>query len=380
MKKIFAYSASATVVGLALGMSGAALAAEGGPLLFGLQFPITGDYAVEGQGVKNGLDLLIEQKNAEGGLLGREIKLIVCDDEGKASRATICARQLVNDGVIGVVGSYTSGASLAAGPTYSRANVIHSSDGTSDELTAKGWKNFFRNDPPNSAEAAFTGDYLVNTKGYKNIAIITDHSSYATDLADSVEKSIKTHNGHIASKEFINAGTQDYTAVLTKIKSVNPDVVYFSGYYTDGGLIKAQMDQLKMAADFVGGDTNQSEAFIQIAGASAPGSVVINVPPPESLPYENAARFLADYKEKYGSKPPSIYTLTNVDGLNSIFAAIEATQSTDFSAIEQWLHNMPAEFEGLTGKMKWDENGERAGSLMAAMEVQPDGSFKIVHQ
>jgi branched-chain amino acid transport system substrate-binding protein len=377
MNRLTKLSAITAVASLTMGL-GTAVAASG-PIKIGVQAPITGEYAAEGQGIENGVKLLAKQQNAAGGLLGRQIKVVVCDDEGKPAQAAICARKLVNDGVTAVIGTYTSGAALAAAPIYAAANVIQTSDGTSDELTKKGWKTFFRNAPPNSDEAVFTAKYLVNVKQYKRIVVLSDHSSYATGLADSVEQAIKADKGNIVAKDFINAGTQDYTAVLTKLKSKNPDVLYFSGYYTDGGLIRAQMKQLGMKATFVGGDANQNAAFAKIAGSAAQGAIIINVPAPQNLPYPEAKKFLADYIAAYGSAPPSIYTFTNADGLRAVFAAITATKSADTSKLIPWLHDMKKPFDGVTGPFKWDAHGERVGSPMSAFAVQADGSYKTVY-
>ena len=171
-----------------------ALAAE--PLYVGVQAPITGQYANEGQGIADAVKLLVKQQNAKGGLLGRPLEVKICDDQGQAAPAAICARQLVNDKVFAVIGSYTSGAALAAQSQYARANVIQTSDGTSDELTAKGVKTFFRNAPPNSAEAIFTAKFFKD-KGYKKVAIITAHSSFATGLADAVAAEVKKSGGEV---------------------------------------------------------------------------------------------------------------------------------------------------------------------------------------
>lgn len=358
--------------------AGTAMAANG-PIKIGVQAPITGEYAAEGQGIENGVQLLVKQQNAAGGLLGRQIQVIVCDDEGKASQAAICGRKLVNDGVIAVIGTYTSGAALAAAPIYSAANVIQTSDGTSDELTQKGWKTFFRNAPPNSDEAEFVANYFVKVKQYKRIAVLSDHSSYATGLAKATTEAIKKAGGNLVGEDFINAGTQDYSAVLTKLKSKNPDVLFFSGYYTDGGLIRAQMKQLGMEAVFVGGDANQNENFAKIAGNAAAGSVIVNVPAPENLPYPEAKQFLADYTKAFGAPPPSIYTFTNADGLRAVFAAIEATKSTDNAKLIPWLHDMKQPFNGLTGPFTWDDKGERIGSPMSAFEVQANGGYKTLY-
>ncbi|TAL88112.1 MAG: branched-chain amino acid ABC transporter substrate-binding protein [Candidimonas sp.] len=377
MNKLTKLSAVSVAATLAMG-AGTAVAASG-PIQIGVQAPITGEYAGEGQGIENGVKLLVKQQNAEGGLLGRKIQVTVCDDEGKPAQAAICARKLVNAGVIAVIGTYTSGAALAAAPIYAAANVIQTSDGTSDELTQKGWKTFFRNAPPNSAEALFTADYLVKVKHYKRIVILSDHSSYATGLADSADKAIKADGGNIVAKDYINAGTQDYTAVLTKLKSKNPDVLYFSGYYTDGGLIRAQMMQLGMKTTFVGGDANQNVAFAKMAGNAAQGAIIINVPSPKNLPYPEAKKFLADYVQAYGSAPPSIYTFTNADGLRAVFAAIKSTKSTDTAKLIPWMHTMHKPFDGVTGPFTWDAKGERVGSPMAAFEVQANGDYKTVY-
>jgi branched-chain amino acid transport system substrate-binding protein len=376
MNRLTKLSAATAAASLVLGM-GTAVAADG-PIKIGVQAPITGTYAAEGQGIENGVKLIVKQTNADGGLLGRKLQVTVCDDEGKPAQAAICARKLVNEGVIAVIGTYTSGAALAAAPIYSAANVIQTSDGTSDELTAKGWKTFFRNAPPNSAEAIFTAKYLVKAKQAKRIAVLSDHSSYATGLATSVEEAIKKDGGNVVAKDFINAGTQDYTAVLTKLKSKNPDILYFSGYYSDGGLIRAQMKQLGMKALFVGGDANQNAAFAKIAGNAAQGAIIINVPAPKNLPYPEAKKFLADYVAAYGSAPPSIYTFTNADGLRAVIAGIKATKSADTSKLIPWLHNMKS-FQGVTGPFTWDAKGERIGSPFAAFEVQADGSYVTVY-
>lgn len=377
MSRLTKLSTLTAAILLATG-AGAAMAAEG-PIKIGVQAPITGEYAAEGQGIENGVRLLVKQQNAAGGLLGRQIEVIVCDDEGKASQAAICGRKLVNDGVIAVIGTYTSGAALAAAPIYAAANVIQTSDGTSDELTQRGWKTFFRNAPPNSDEAEFVANYFVKVKKYQRIAVLSDHSSYATGLAKATVEAIKKEGGNIIAEDFINAGTQDYSAVLTKLKSKNPDVLFFSGYYTDGGLIRAQMKQLGMEAVFVGGDANQNENFAKIAGNAAQGAIIVNVPAPENLPYPAAKKFLADYNQEFGAPPPSIYTLTNADGLRAVMAAIQDTQSTDTAKLIPWLHTLKQPFGGLTGPFTWDDKGERIGSLMSAFEVQANGSYKTIY-
>ena len=348
------------------------------PIVIGVQAPITGSYADEGQGIANAVKLLADEQNAKGGLLGRQIEVKVCDDEGEASQAAICARQFVGENVTAVIGSYTSGAALAAQPIYARANIIQTSDGTSNELLKKGYATWFGNAAPNSAEADFTANYLVKVRGFKKIAVLTDHSSFATGLANAVSGDIKKSGGDVIALDYINAGSQNFTPVLTKLRAMNPDVVYFSGYFSDGGLIRAQMQQLGMKAVFVGGDANQNVAFAKIAGPAAAGSIIINVPAPQDLPYPVAKEFVASYQQKYGALPPSVFTLTNADGMRAVMQAIEQTKSTNPKKLENYLHHMKG-FQGLTGTFTWNDKGERVGSPFVAFEVEANGTYKVLY-
>ncbi len=369
------YLGAACALGL---LAGGMQARAAAPIVIGVQAPITGAYAEEGQGIENAVKLLAAEQNAKGGLLGRQIEVKVCDDEGEAAQAAICARQLVSAHAIAVIGSYTSGAALAAEPIYARANVIQTSDGTSDQLLAKGYKTWFGNAAPNSAEAEFTAKYLVSVRGFKRIAVLSDHSSFATGLAQAVEQDLKAAGGNVVATDYINAGSQNFTPVLTRLKALNPDAIYFSGYYSDGGLIRAQMQQLGLNAVFVGGDANQNTAFAKIAGPAAAGSIIINVPAPQDLPYPAAKEFVASYQKQYGSLPPSVFTLTNADGMRAVMQAVEKTGSTDPNRLEAYLHSLK-DFQGLTGTFSWNEKGERIGSPFVAFEVQGDGSYKILY-
>jgi len=345
----------------------------------GVQAPITGKYANEGQSIDNGVKLIVNQYNAKGGVLGKKLEVVSCDDGGTAQQAAVCARKLVNAGVIAVIGSYTSGATEAAQTTYYRNKVLQTSDGTSDSLTKHKYWTFFRNSFPNSAEADFTAKYMVQHKDYKKIVVLSDYSSYATGLADATVKSIKTLKGNIVYRGKIKSGTQNFTAILTKIKSMDPDVIYFSGYYNDGGLLRAQELQLGIKADFVGGDSNDNPDFMKLAGSSAKGTYLINVPTPDILPYDIAKKFLSDYKVKYGMAPASIWTLLNIDGLRAILHAATETKSTDTKTISNYLHTLK-DFPGITGPVTFRNDGERIGGGYMTYEIQGDNSYKIVYK
>jgi len=374
MKTMF--SKLATSVAVSTALVSAAVAAD--VIKIGVQAPITGQYANEGQSIDYGVRLIAEQYNAKGGILGKQIEVITCDDEATAQKAAICARRLVNDGVMAVIGSYTSGATEAAQAIYYRNGVLQTSDGTSDSLTEKKYWTFFRNSFQNSAQAQFSADYFVNIKKYERIAVISDYSSYSTGLADSVVAELEKHNANIVAIEKIKSGSQNFTATLTKIKSLNPDVIYFAGYYTDGGLLRAQQQQLRIEADFVGGDSNDNPDFIKLAGDSAPGTIIINFPTPEFLPYDTAKKFLADYRAKYNQDPASIWALMNVDGMLAILHAMEELKTEDTKEISSFLHKL-VDFPGITGPVSFRDDGERINTKFNVYEIQGDNSYKIIY-
>ncbi len=348
-------------------------------LVIGVQAPITGKYANEGQSIDNGVKLIVEQYNKKGGILGKKIKVVSCDDEGVAQKAAICARKLVNAKAVAIIGSYTSGATEAAQATYYRSKVLQTSDGTSDSLTKRKYWTFFRNSFQNSAQADFTAKYLVKDRKFKKIALLSDYSSYSTGLTKSVAEAIKKEGGNIVFDGKIKSGNQNFTAVLTKIKSLNPDIIYYGGYYMDGGLLRAQQKQLGIDAVFVGGDSNDNPDFFKLAGDSSKGTIMINFPTPEFLPYDIAKDFLKSYNAKYGKNVASIWTLMNIDGLRAILHAMEETKSTDTKKVSDYLHKLK-DYEGITGPVSFDEAGERVNTKFNVYEIQADNSYKIINK
>jgi len=346
----------------------------------GVQAPITGKYANEGQSIENFVKLIVAEKNAQGGLLGKQIEVVTCDDEAKAQKAAVCAKKLVNEGVFAVIGSYTSGATEAAQTTYYRSKVLQTSDGTSDALIKRKYWTFFRNSFPNSSQSDFTAEYMVNTKKYKNIVVLSDYSSYSEGLGDATEASIKALGGNVVFRGKIKSGSQNFTATLTKIKAMKADVIYYSGYYTDGGLLRSQQAQLQIDADFIGGDSNDNPDFYKLAGKSAEGTVLINFPTPEILPYPEAKKYLAAYKTEFKMDPPSIWPVTNADGLRAVIEGVEKTKSFDTKKISDYIRNDMKDFPGITGPFNIREDGERVGAKFVVYKMKNDGTKTVVSE
>ncbi|MDR2104381.1 MAG: branched-chain amino acid ABC transporter substrate-binding protein, partial [Deferribacteraceae bacterium] len=217
MKKFF------LTLSIALVFTSLSFAAD---FIVGVQAPITGSMASEGQGMQKAVELLADQANAAGGINGDTIRVIACDDEGTTSKAAICAKNLVDQGAKVVIGSYTSSATEASQAFYARNKVIQTSDATAASLTKKDYPTYFRASFNDDIEGEFTANFFVNVRGYQRVAIISDYGTFSDGLAKAVREHLQKLGGKniVVSYEKINAGAQDYKAVLTKIKERNPDV------------------------------------------------------------------------------------------------------------------------------------------------------------
>lgn len=158
---------------------------------------------------------------------------------------------------------------------------------------------------------------------------------------------------------------------------MKPDVIYYSGYYTDGGLLRAQQMQLGIDADFVGGDSNDNPDFYKLAGNAAEGTVLINFPTPEILPYKEAKKYLTAYKERFKIDPPSIWPVTNADGLRAVIEGVEKTKSFDTKKIAEYVRTMK-DFPGITGPFNIREDGERVGAKFVVYNMKADGTKEVV--
>jgi len=348
--------------------------------IVGVQAPITGEYASEGQGMDNAVKLLVKQLNADGGLNGVNVKVISCDDQGSPQQAVICAKRLVNDGAKVIIGSYTSSATAASQDIYANAKVIQTSDATAAMLTKNNYKTYFRASFNDDIEGEFTANYFVNVKKYERIAVISDYSSFASGLADAVVRNIELLGGNIVFNGKIDANAQDFRAVLTSIKALNPDVIYFSGYYTQSGLLRAQQMQLDITADYVGGNATDNPQFINIAGEkNAIGSYLIGLPLPEQLNYPEALKFSADYIAEYKALVPSIWVVVNADGLRVVFEAMKQVKSNDTIKAIEYIKGEMQDFPGISGPITIQSNGERVGSIYQVNVINSELKYVPVY-
>ncbi len=361
---------------VALAMSffmGQAYAAD--TVKIGLMGPMTGSWASEGQEMKQVLDLLAEELNAKGGIAGKKVEVISEDDGGDPRTASLAAQRLATQGVVAVIGTYGSAVTEATQNIYNEAKIIQIANGsTAIRLSEKKLPYFFRTCPRDD-EQAKVGVQAIQKLGVKKLAVLHDNSTYAKGLADEA-KALLQGKVDIVFFEALTPKEQDYTAILTKMKAAQPDFVFFTGYYGEGGLLLKQKKEMNWNVPFMGGDATNNPDLVKIAGKdAAAGFYFLSAPLPKDLPFEQAKAFLAAFAKKYGNPPSSIYAVLAGDGFRVVATAIEQTKATDTARIADYLHKELKDFPGLTGKITFNEKGDRVGEVYKVYQVNPQGEF-----
>ncbi|MEW6546066.1 MAG: branched-chain amino acid ABC transporter substrate-binding protein [Bacillota bacterium] len=372
------------VLGLLLSVSAAcAQQPKAKPTIkIGYLAPLTGDWAFEGQeGIKKPLEMLVEQVNKQGGLLGgRQIELISADDQSDAKQAALAAQKLITAGAKIVIGSYASTCTEPASQLFNDAGILHITPiSTATRLTEKGYKRFFRTCVTDDKQGLFAAEFISKTLGKKRVAIIHDNTTYAKGLADWSKKYMEDAGLEVVFFDAITPKEKDYTAVLTRLKAAKPEVWYFTGYYPEAALLVRQAADVGLDAQMMVGNAVNNPEFVKMAGIEFAKRVIITTEPmPKDLPWPEARKFLEDYKARYGEYPRSVWAPFTADAFRVIVEAINRTNSDDPAKLAEYLHNELKDFPGISGLIPgFDEKGDRKGTIHMAYTVNDQGEFVL---
>jgi len=353
---------------------------EAGTIKIGLEGPMTGDYAYEGKGFEKAVQLLVDQTNEAGGLLGRQIELVIEDDAGDPTQAALVAQRLVDAKVVAVIGAYNSTATEPASEIYNEAGLFHiTPSSTATRLTTKGFQRFFRVCFLDDRQGLFAAKFMKDALGASKVGILHDNSTYAQGLAEHTKRYAEEMGLNVAFYDAINPDDTDFTPILTNIGAAGLDVIYFTGYHAQGGLLLKQSADLGLDLTWAMGNACNNPELIQIAGTeNAAGTYVTTEPLPKDVDYPEARKFVADFEAKYGESPDSVWWMMAAEAFNVIRYAIEETESTDSKVLAEFLHNEAKDINGITGPiLGWDEKGDRLGTIHLAYVIDENGEFVV---
>jgi len=366
MKNRFGKFLVVAVVGVFMLATGTAMAAD--TIKLGVAGPHSGDLASYGIPTIKAAELVVKDINAKGGVLGKQVELLVEDDVCKPEVATNTATKLVSEGVHVVLGHICSGATKAALGIYKDSNIpVMSPSATNPALTQSGdYPNFFRTIASDDAQARLEVDFALDVLKLKKLAVLHDKGDYGKGLAEFAKTFLEQDpRAEVVLYEGVTPGAVDYSAVVQKIKRSKADAVIFGGYHPEASKIVSQMRKKRMKTIFISDDGVKDDTFIKVAQKYAEGVYATGPKDVSKNPMAIAAN--EAHKKTYGADPGAFY-LNAYSAAIALLNAIEQAGSTDYAAVTNALRTKDVETP--LGKIRFDDRGDAIGVGFSMYQVQ----------
>ena len=362
------------LTGIALGLGVAFASAANAQIKIGVAGPITGPNAAFGAQLKNGTEQAVEDINAAGGVMGQKLALSVGDDVSDPKQGVSVANKFAAEGIKWVVGHFNSGVSIPSSDVYKESGIIQVTPAsTNPRFTDRPdmW-NVFRTCGRDDQQGEVAGTYLAKNFKGKKVAVVHDKTPYGKGLADETQKTMNKQGLKEVMYEGVNTGEKDYSALVSKLKQANVDVVYFGGLHTEAGLIIRQMRDQGLNAPLMSGDGIVSAEFTSIAGPGAEGTLMTFSPDPRKNP--NAKDVVAKFKAK--NFEPEAYTLYSYAAAQILAEAAKQAGGTDGKKVSDAMKSGKP-FKTVIGDISFDKKGDitRPDYIMYVWKKGADGKI-----
>jgi len=319
--------------------------------------PITGSNAVHGEQLRRGAEMAVRDINAKGGVLGKSLDLILADDACDPKQAVAAANEVIGKGVVFIAGHYCSSASIAASGVYNESGVLQMTPASTntaltDDAAKKGWNNVFRTCGRDDIQGALAGRYLAGHYKGKRVAIFHDETVYGEGVADETMKAMNSAGLKQTMYEAVTQSDKNFSALISKMKEANIDVIYYGGYQAEAGLMVRQARDQGLKAQFIGADALVTEEYWKITGPAGEGTLMTFPPDARNVP---AAWAVVD-KFKAEGYDPEGRTLYTYAAIQALAQAAEKAKSVKLDDLSKALHSMTA--HTVVGPLTWDKKGD----------------------
>jgi branched-chain amino acid transport system substrate-binding protein len=320
--------------------------------------PLTGPQAHLGKDNENGARLAIDDLNAENfkiGAVAARFELLGEDDQADPRQGTTVAQKLADSRVNAVIGHLNSGTTIPASRIYHDAGIVQvSPSATNPQYTRQGYKGAFRVFADDVQQGGVLGSFATGKLGVKRIAIIDDRTAYGQGLADEFEKAAKAAGATIVTREYTTDKATDFAAILTKVKSTTPDLLFYGGMDTQAGPMARQLKTLGVGVPMLFGDGACTVEFHKLAGDGAEGHYC-SLP---GVPLDKMAGGTA-FRERYKTRfntDIQLYAPYAYDAVRVVAEAMKKAGSTDATKFLPELAGI--NYPGLTAQIVFDEKGD----------------------
>jgi branched-chain amino acid transport system substrate-binding protein len=321
---------------------------ESGPIKVGVYADLSGQTSSFGQSTVNGIKMAADEINKAGGIGGRQIELLIEDDQGRPEQAATVVTKLISQNQVrAVLGEVASSNSLAAAPKAQAAKVpMITPSSTNPKVTQVG-DYIFRVCFIDPFQGEVMAKFAANTLKAKKAAILLDvNSDYSRGLGQFFEENFTKLGGQIVERQSYTQTDRDFKGQLTSIRSANPEVIFVPGYYGQVGVIAKQAKELGIKAPLLGGDGWDAPQLFQLGGESLNGSYMANHYSVDD-PSPATQKFVGDYKGRYNAAPDAIGAL-GYDAMKVLADAIRRAGTTEGVKLRDAIAQTNG-YQGVTG-------------------------------
>lgn len=344
--------------------------ASDGPIFIAVEGPQTGSQASNGQDMLRGVQLAVNQVNAKGGVLGRQVRIVKANDRANPSLAKKVAGQVISGSSVAVIGPYNSSVGLLNLPLYTSNKIVPVQLTSTDDTTGEG----VTVQPKNSQISPIEFNYITTKFAPTRVSMLVTQSTYTQGMANRLQASL-LRKGFLVTQIPIAEGQADYSAEVTAALADKPTVLYLSTYFPEGALIAKQFAASGSSAKCFAGLANQDPGFITAAGiADSQACVFSGVPEPTQFP--TAKNYVKQYRATFNKNPGTWGTFT-YDSANILFAAWKKAGTTTYAPVIRQLKKT-TNFAGATGKITIDTQGNRPNVPVKVLRVNSLGTFVVI--
>ncbi|HEX2117971.1 MAG TPA: branched-chain amino acid ABC transporter substrate-binding protein [Acidimicrobiales bacterium] len=332
--------------------------------------PLTGDNANLGINIRNGAKVAVQEANRGS---GPRIELKEFDTQGDPAQATTLSGRFLNDqSIIGMVGPTFSGETRAVMQSLQDAGLVMVSASATNAALPTAVPNqtvFHRLVPDDDVQGQGLADYVSKELNLRRAAYIHDNSEYGKGLADGTQKLLEGAGLQTVGTDTVDPRSQDFSAVVNRMRSINPDLIFYGGYYSEAGRLRKQLVDGGVRARFLSGDGSLDPGFVTAAGAAAAEGALVTCAC--KLATEDAGGKLGEFARTYrqvNNATPGTYSTEGYDAANILIAGIRDGK-TDRRALLDHVENLGT-YEGVGKTVNFEPNGNIRATGVFVYEVK----------
>jgi branched-chain amino acid transport system substrate-binding protein len=340
--------------------------------------PLSGFQANGGQTVLGGAKLAGEHINRAGGLLGYTIRIVPMDDESDSDVALGVAEEIKaavarGDSVVGVIGHYNSGQTLAAMEIYKDLPIVVITPTASEtSITQRGYENFFRVNANDAIQARVDAEFLVQNLGASRIAILYNDTEYGVGLAQELLREIEQLGAEVVLTAQVAEGQERYQEEVLQVQQANPDALFYAGYEIEAPYLRAALVRAGMTMPMVASDGAFLAATIDESDGTAEGMYVSAFAPSPLTVVDE--QWIMEY-QAVDFRNPDTYSINGYSALVVLAAGAERAESLDSRDIASALRNNTV--DSLIGRLSYDDKGDIVDPTVYIFQVRNNAFVQV---